>query len=198
MKEAENINAYLVSGGTVEVEKVTNPFGPQAEMTFGNTPIDGGHLLLSADEVQTLGLSSAQLQRFVRKIYGSAEFIRGLLRFCLWIEDKYLDEALSIPAIHQRIESVRAVRIEGGTTAKDIAARSHQFQRMNVSETHTIVVPGVSSENRPYLPVGVVEGGAIISNKNFRPLRCPPLEHGADRLAPALGLDWHCLCADAH
>ncbi len=167
VKEAENINAYLVSGGNVEVEKITNPLGPQAEMTFGNTPIDGGYLLMTADEVQNLGLTAEQLQRFVRKIYGSAEFIRGLLRFCLWIEDKYLDEALSIPVIRQRIESVRAVRIKGGTTAKDIAARSHQFQRMNVGEKHTIVVPGVSSENRPYLPVGVVEGGAIISNKNF-------------------------------
>jgi len=167
VKETENINAYLVSGGNVEVEKITNPIGPQAEMTFGNTPIDGGHLLLSTDEVQNLGLSSEQFQRFVRKIYGSAEFIRGLQRFCLWIEDEDLNEALSIPAIHQRIESVRAVRIKGGTTAKDIAVRSHQFQRMNLGKKHTIVVPGVSSENRPYLPVGVVEGGAIISNKNF-------------------------------
>ena len=167
VKETENINAYLVSGGNVEVEKITNPFGPQAEMTFGNTPIDGGHLLLSADEVQTLGLSSAQLQRFVRKIYGSAEFIRGLLRFCLWIDDKYLDEALSIPAIHQRIESVRAVRIKGGTTAKDIAKRSHQFQRMNVGEKHTIVVPGVSSESRDYLPVGLVDRNSTVTNLVF-------------------------------
>ncbi|SFI62444.1 MULTISPECIES: DNA methyltransferase [unclassified Pseudomonas] len=167
VKETENINAYLVSGGNVEVEKVTNPFGPQAEMTFGNTPIDGGNLLLSADEVQALGLSSAQLQRFVRKIYGSAEFIRGLLRYCLWIDDQYLDEALSIPAIHLRVESVRALRVKGGTTAKDIAKRSHQFQRMNVGERHTIVVPGVSSESRDYLPVGLVDRNSTVTNLVF-------------------------------
>ncbi|MCW5235450.1 class I SAM-dependent DNA methyltransferase [Verminephrobacter eiseniae] len=167
VKETGNINAYLVAGGNVEVEKITIPFGPQAEMTFGNTPIDGGHLLLSVDEVQTLGLSSAQLQCFVRKIYGSSEFIRGLLRFCLWIEDKYLNEALSIPAIHQRIESVRAVRIKGGTTAKDIAKRSHQFQRMNVGEKHTIVVPSVSSEGREYLPVGLLDNRSVVSNAAF-------------------------------
>lgn len=167
VKETENINAYLVSGGNVEVEKISNPLGPQAEMTFGNTPIDGGHLLLSADEVQALGLSSAQLQRFVRKIYGSAEFIRGLLRYCLWIDDEHLDEALSIPAIHQRIESVRAVRIKGGTTAKDIAKRSHQFQRMNSGEKHTIVVPGVSSESRDYLPVGLVDRNSSVTNLVF-------------------------------
>jgi len=167
VKETENINAYLVSGGNVEVEKITNPFGPQAEMTFGNTPIDGGHLLLSADEVQALALSSAQLKRFVRKIYGSAEFIRGLLRYCLWIDDQYLDEALSIPAIHLRIESVRALRVKGGTTAKDIAKRSHQFQRMNAGERHTIVVPGVSSESRDYLPVGLVDRNSTVTNLVF-------------------------------
>lgn len=167
LKETENINAYLVSGRNVEVEKISNPIGPQAEMTFGNTPIDGGHLLLSTDEVQTLGLSSDQFQRFVRKIYGSAEFIRGLQRFCLWIEDEDLNEALSIPAIHQRIESVREVRKKGGTTAKDIAARSHQFQRMNVGEKHTIIVPGVSSESRDYLPVGLVDHNSTVTNLAF-------------------------------
>jgi hypothetical protein len=157
VRETQNINAYLVPSSNVEIEKTSNPLGPQAEMTFGNTPIDGGHLLFSADEVQALGLSPEQFQRFVRRIYGSAEFIRELLRFCLWIEDKYLDEALTIPVIHQRIESVRAMRLKGGTTAKDIAARSHQFQRTNVSEMHTIVVPRVSSESRPYLPVPAVQ-----------------------------------------
>jgi hypothetical protein len=167
VRETQNINAYLVPSSNVEIEKSSNPLGPQAEMTFGNTPIDGGHLLLTADEVQTLGLSPEQFQRFVRRIYGSAEFIRGLLRFCLWIEDKYLDEALTIPVIHQRIESVRAMRLKGGTTAKDIAARSHQFQRTNVSEMHAIIVPRVSSESRPYLPVGLLSRGSIVSDSAF-------------------------------
>ena len=167
VKEAGNINAYLVPGNNLEVEKISIPIGQQAEMTFGNTPIDGGHLLLSNDDVQSLGLTPAQKQLFIRNIYGSAEFIRGVSRFCLWIEDEDLAEALSILPIRQRIERVRSTRLNGGTTARDIAARPHQFQRTNVGKKHTIVVPGVSSESRPYLPVGIVDGRSTVSNLAF-------------------------------
>jgi hypothetical protein len=167
IKDASNINAYLVPSRNIEVEKVGVPIGPQSEMTFGNTPIDGGYLLLTMDEVNGLGLSLAQKERFIRKIYGSAEFIRGLQRYCLWIADEFLDEALLIGAIRDRVDKVSTVRSEGGVTARDIASRSHQFQRMNFGMKHTIVVPGVSSENRSYLPVGMVDDCSVVSNKNF-------------------------------
>jgi hypothetical protein len=164
LRETANINAYLVPGANIEVEKTSNPIGPFAEMTFGNTPIDGGHLLLSTDEVKDLGLDSAQQDRFIRRIYGSAEFIRGLQRYCLWIEDEHLEEAASIPAIRSRIDSVRELRRNGGTTARDIAERSHQFQRMISGKTRTIVVPIHTSETREYLPVGVLSADSVVTN----------------------------------
>lgn len=167
VREVQSINAYLVPTDNVEIDKSSVPIGQQAEMTFGNTPIDGGQLLFSANEVQCLGLSPEQFHRFVRRIYGSAEFIRGLQRFCFWIEDKYLDEALTIPVIRQRIENVRALRLKGGTTAKEIATRSHQFQRTNEGAIHTIIVPSVSSESREYLPVGLIDNRSIVSNLAF-------------------------------
>lgn len=167
VKETSNINAYLVSGANIELEKIGRPLGQQAEMTFGNTPIDGGHLLLTLDEVNALGINSAQNERFVRKIYGSTEFINGLQRYCLWIEDKHLNEATSISVIRDRIDSVRNLRLNGGTTAKEIAAKSHQFQRTMRGSSHTIVVPRVSSENRHFLPVGLLADSAIVSDRNF-------------------------------
>ena len=45
------INAYLVAGASVIVEKANQPLGEQAEMSFGNKPVDGGHLLLTRAEV---------------------------------------------------------------------------------------------------------------------------------------------------
>jgi hypothetical protein len=167
VKESANINAYLVSGANIALEKIGHPIGQQAEMTFGNTPIDGGNLLLTVDEVAELGLSSVQFDRFVRKIYGSTEFINGLQRYCLWIEDNHLDEAMCISVVRNRIESVRNLRLNGGTTAKDIASKPHQFQRTTRGKLHTIVVPRVSSENRPFLPVGMLEESAIVSDRNF-------------------------------
>ncbi len=167
VKEVENINAYLVPSSNVEVEKTSNPLGEHAEMTFGNTPIDGGHLLLTVEEVQMLGLTNRQHQLFIRRIFGSAEFIRGLSRYCLWIEDENLNEALLVQTIHRRIDDVRAIRLKGGKTANDIAVRSHQFQRMNAGKHQTIIVPSVSSESRQYLPVGLLPAGSVVSNAAF-------------------------------
>ncbi|MBN0364820.1 lactate dehydrogenase, partial [Pseudomonas aeruginosa] len=104
---------------------------------------------------------------FVRRIYGSAELIRGLERYCLWIEDKNLAEALAIRPIAQRIHNVRSLRLNGGKTARDIAEKSHQFQRMFFGKHSTIIVPSVSSESRKYLPCSYEPAGTIVSNLAF-------------------------------
>src|SRR5690606_14248206 len=105
--------AYLAVGDSVIVDKTSQPLGTQSEMTFGNTPIDGGHLLLSRDERDALQLTPAQQGQFIRRIYGSAEFIRGLERYCLWIEDQHLAEAQTIHPIAQRLRDVRNMRLNG-------------------------------------------------------------------------------------
>ena len=168
IKEVANINAYLVSGGNFIVEKASQPLSGQAEMSFGNKPVDGGHLLLSRGEIPALGLSPEQYTRFIRRIYGSAEFIRGLERYCLWIEDNHLEEAMSIAPIWQRIEGVRAMRLASRDKgANKMASRAHQFREMYHGEKHTLIVPSVSSESRAYLPCGYEPTGTIVSNLAF-------------------------------
>jgi hypothetical protein len=128
-KETENINAYLIAGSNVTVEKAAKPLDALFEMNFGNKPVDGGNLLLSTDEVDRLGLTKEQRETFIRRIYGSAEFIRGLSRYCLWIEDEYLDKALAIEPIRQRIEGVRQMRLASrDKSANDMATRSRVFR----------------------------------------------------------------------
>jgi hypothetical protein len=168
VKEVEHINAYLVAGDNVVVEKALRPLGEVTEMLRGNMPYDGGHLLLSRDEADALGLTHEQHARFIRRIYGSAEFIRGLERYCLWIEDRDLDEAMSIEAIRQRIEGVRAMRLTSRDSgAKQMAARAHQMREMNIGERHTIGVAAISSENRPFLPCGLLSSDQTLTNKMY-------------------------------
>ncbi|HCL3408039.1 TPA: class I SAM-dependent DNA methyltransferase [Pseudomonas aeruginosa] len=166
-RQGSHINAYLALGESVIVEKASQPLSAISEMTFGNTPIDGGLLLLSRDERDALQLTPGQLCRFVRRIVGSAEFIRGLERYCLWIEDQHLAEAQAIPPLAQRICGVRNLRLNGGKTARDIAERAHQFQRMFIGKYATLVVPSVSSESREYLPCGYEPAGTVVSNLAF-------------------------------
>jgi len=168
LKGVENINAYLVAGQNVIIDKSLKPLNGLPEMVRGNMPYDGGHLLLSSDEVNGLSLSQEQKQRFIRRIYGSAEFIRGLQRYCLWIQDEYLDEAMSIEPIRQRIQGVRKMRLASrDKSANDMAKRSHQMREMYKGRNHTIVIPSISSEDRPYLPVGLISNREVISNRNY-------------------------------
>jgi hypothetical protein len=167
-KEAENINAYLVTGYNVIVEKSVKPSSKHFEMSFGNKPVDGGNLLLSTDEVNALRLTKEQRDRFIRRIYGSAEFIRGLSRYCLWIDDANLDEALAIEPIRQRIEGVRKMRLASrDKSANEMAARSHQMREMNIGKKQTVAMPCVSSESRSYLPVGLLDAQSTVTNLAF-------------------------------
>lgn len=168
-RQCEHINAYLVAAEEVIVNKATSPLGMQSEMNFGNKPVDGGYLLLTRDEVETLGLNWAQRQRLIHRIYGSAEFIRGQERYCLWIEDRDLDDAMAVPAIAQRIEAVKQMRLSSPKEATVESARTpHRFGEVRQSgEESVIIVPSVSSESREYLPCGYEAAGTIVSNAAF-------------------------------
>jgi hypothetical protein len=168
-KETEHINAYLVVGPDVVVEKATRPAEGLARMDFGSKPVDGGGLLLTPTEVSKLGLTPDQRAHFVRRIYGSAEFIRGVERYCLWIKDDQLAEAIQISSIRQRIEGVRGMRLVSTKAAtRSIATAAHRFGEVRQSGNEVVmIVPSVSSENREYLPVGFSTAGTIVSNLAF-------------------------------
>ena len=179
VRETGNINPYLVSGQNVLVRPRKESMGELHEMSFGNMPRDGGYLLLDRGEMKSLGLTPKQKTRFIRRIYGSREFIRGEVRYCLWIEDEDLQDALDIPGIRERVESVRQTRLRSRDRGANLMAnRSHQFREMNIGGQSTIIVPGVSSESREYLPVGYLPPGTVVSNLAFA-LYNAPLWHFA-------------------
>ena len=172
-RQCSYINAYLTVGESAIVYKASQPIGEQSLMTFGNTPIDGGNLLLSRVDLDAMQLTSSQQSLFVRRVYGSAELIRGLERYCLWIEDRNLAEAQAIPPIAERIENVRRLRLNGGKTARDIAGKPHQFQRTYFGKYSTIIIPKVSSETRDYLPVSLLPTGSIVTDLAFAQYDAP-------------------------
>ena len=168
LREAENITPYLTIGENIIISGQRSSIAGLHDMSFGNMPIDGGNLLLTSAEVDALGLTNEQRERFIRRIYGSEEFIQGKCRYCLWILDQFLSEAQNIPSIMQRIDGVKNMRLsskDAGT--RKMSARSHQFREMHVGKSHTLVVPAVSSEGRDYLPCGLLSSDSVISNRNF-------------------------------
>jgi len=166
VKEANNINAYLVNGPNVIVTKASKPIAALSEMDFGSKPADGGNLLLTRAEVDTLELPAHAQNKFVRRICGSAEFIRGVSRYCLWIDDSELKEALAYAPIRERIEAVKQMRLLSPKAAtRSGAAHPHRFdEKRQVGDEYVMIVPSVSSESRQYLPIGYEPPKTIISN----------------------------------
>ncbi|GAP96129.1 class I SAM-dependent DNA methyltransferase [Leptolyngbya sp. NIES-2104] len=164
-----NINAYLVAQPNIFVEAKLQPMTLVSEMMNGNKPVDGGFLMLSRDEAQHLIKSDPKSGYFIRQFLGSSEFIKGNQRYCIWITQDQRDLALSVPAIKNRVDQVAEFRSQ---SKKELTRRGAntpcEFQQVRQKGNETlIIVPRVSSENRDYLPVGILKQGAIIGDRNF-------------------------------
>lgn len=168
VKDVDNINAYLVAGANVIVDKAMRPSNQVASMDFGNKADDGGYLTLSTAQVEAMELDPATKKKFIKQFYGSKEFINGETRFCIWITDQDLAIARETPALLRQIELVREARENSRDAyARSLANRPHQFKSPRIATDHVIVTPRVSSENRPYLPVGLMDSSAVIGDRNF-------------------------------
>jgi hypothetical protein len=58
------------------------------------------------------------------------------------------------------------------TASKDegtnkLAARPYQFREMHHPKIHSLILPSVSSENRTYFPVGLIDGQSTVTNLAF-------------------------------
>ncbi len=160
----DNINAYLVSGPNIIIEKHATPVSDLPLMVAGNIPRDLGNFMLTADEKVELVTEHPEASILVRRILGSMEFINGLERHCLWIEDEHVGLARSIPSIARRLDAIVAYRESGSERGKLGLATPHRFERTIVGEWSQIIVPRVSSARRSYIPVGLLKSDTIISD----------------------------------
>jgi len=167
IREVENINAYLVPGSNIFVQKKPKRTDGLSNMDFGNKAVDGGHLYVDRDD---LGKVEVEHKRgWVRKIFGATELIKGIPRFCLWIPDDAVGEAVRNPFISSRLELVREMRSASKKLPTQRGAdEPHKFEeRRQRGDEQIIALPRITSENRDYLPVSVLDAGVIISSQLF-------------------------------
>lgn len=169
MKEAEQINAYLVAGPNVIVEAISRPLKHESLMVWGNKPTDGNNLSFLAAEKSQILEHYPEANKYIWPYYGAAEFIRGLTRFCLWVSDEEAEHASRIPPIRARFERVREFRLASKALETRPAAEfPHRFRQIQaVAVKHTLILPQVSSERREFLPVGLLPKKSIVSNLAF-------------------------------
>ena len=168
-KQVDNINAYLVAAPNIEVQPASKPINKLAPMNFGNHPYYARALILSNDEVNHLIAESPEARRFIRPLYGSKEFIDAAPRGCLWITDQEAEYALSIPTIADRVNNVACARraVHKDASAQKLAESPWRFREQVSGSRHVLIVPRVSSENRSYLPVGLLTPNCVVQEKAF-------------------------------
>lgn len=169
VKQCSAIGPYLVPDSLAYVQKATAPIGEQSAMLFGNMPRDGGNLFLDSDLALKIGGEDLIARSFLRRFYGSDELINGRLRYCLWIDESEHQKALQSAFVADRLVRVAENRRHSDAeSTRQFADRPYRFvQIAGVARQNQILVPGVSSENRPYLPCDYLTNEAIVSNKCF-------------------------------
>ncbi|WP_163849265.1 class I SAM-dependent DNA methyltransferase [Pseudooceanicola aestuarii] len=169
LKEGDNINAYLVTAPNVVVEKRSKPGAGCGNIEAGGKPVEGGNLLFGASEARRIIKGDPRAEQFLKRVYGASEYIRGDVRYCIWVSDADKDEAKEVADFAQRFDAVAAVRTKSPKAAtKQGAQWPHKFEEVKQAGTErVIVIPKVSSETRNFLPVGVLPPGSIVTDLAF-------------------------------
>lgn len=163
--KVKNINPYLVEGKDEFVVSRRKPVCNVPELIYGNKPVDGGFLFLTNDEKKELLNKEPGANKFIKRIYGSQEYINNIDRWCIWLVDAQPHELRQMPAILQRIESVRKMREASSKAATvKLAANASLFAEIRQPNNDYLIIPRVSSERRRYIPFGLLPKDVIVND----------------------------------
>ena len=162
VRSVTSISPYLMAGETVYVKAQSKPLSEINQMLLGNFPKDGGHLIFSRSDLDSL---DARAKKFIRPMFGGEDFIKGVGRYCLWITQDDEAEASSIPQLMERFSLVSENRLSSPKAATaEWHKKPYSFVEIRSPEyLSALIVPIVSSVNRPYLPVGFLPQRAIVN-----------------------------------
>lgn len=168
VKTVENINAYLTADSDCIVYPRYSPISDFQSMLFGSKSSDGGFLILGKEEKDKLIELNSAISKYIKRYVGADDSINGYERFCIWVQDDEFLEADAIPELHNRFERVRNMRLNSSKVqTREQASTPYKFAEIRYDNSDCLVIPGVSSERREYIPMEYVDKDTVISNSAF-------------------------------
>lgn len=164
VQKVENINAYLVEAPDIFIESNKLPLCDVPNMTTGNRPADGGHLIIEADEYDEFIKKEPAALKYIKKLTGAAEFINNKKRYCLWLVGVSPAELRKMPEVMKRIELCRNDRLNATDAGRRKLADTPMLFRETKNPKSYIIVPATSSESRRYIPIGFLDDNTIPTN----------------------------------
>lgn len=162
------LNAYLVEGPNVLVEKRSKPLSSLIpEVVRGSQPTDGGNLIVEVEDYPVVAADPVAA-RYLRPFVGAKELVQGLERWCLWLDDASEEEIASSPVLSARVEAVAHMRMQSTKKAtQELAQTPHLFGEMRQPLEAYVCIPSVVSEKRPFFTVKHFSPETITSNLAF-------------------------------
>ena len=165
---AANINGYLMDAPDVFIENRKKPLCNVPEMIKGSIPVDGGNLIVEANDYDTFAQKEPNALPYIKRFLGAREFLHDEKRYCLWLEGVSPKIINSLPLVKERVFLTREFRLQSTKEAtRKYADMPTVFMERRQPQSNYIIIPSHSSENRRYIPIGFVSPEIICGNANM-------------------------------
>ena len=164
---AKHINPYLIDAPDIIIQSRNKALCDIPNMTSGNKFADGGHLILSEEDVKEFAATEPQAMKYIKPLIGAAEFIKRKTRWCLWLKDADPSELRKCPKVLERVRKCKESREQSiAEGIRKFAATPTLFAQITQPLNCTcLIIPQVSSERRKYVPIGYLDGDTICTDK---------------------------------
>ncbi len=167
-QRVDSINAYLVDGPNLLVEKRMHPLSPDLPAVHaGSKAVDWGFLTVEGDEYAKFAADPIAAES-LRPYKGGTELINNLDRWCLWFVDRTLDELIKSPLVRDRLAEVERRRSLSLKPATKLGSKTpHLFEEQRQPKIAYVGIPQTFTDNREYATVARLGPEVIASIKLF-------------------------------
>lgn len=170
--DVKSINAYLLDAPNILVKKRSKPLAHLPEVKFGTKPADNGNLIVEEKDYAEVSADPIAV-KYLRPFRMGKELVRGLDRWCLWLEDVNPADIIKSPVLKKRIEANREWRSKQTPTGDAYKYRdTPHLMRPNKNRPldNYVGIPAVVSETRPFYTVAHLPAEVIAGNQLFTAL----------------------------
>ena len=138
----KNINPYLVDAPNILVYSRSIPICEVPRMTYGNKPSDGGNLILSQEERNSIINKTPDLMPYIRRYVGSRDFINNdEVRYCLWLRNASPAVYRKNAEVMRRLNAVKELRLKSSAKpTQALAEKPYLFFSAPQTESDYLIV----------------------------------------------------------
>lgn len=160
------INKYLMEGPDILIKSISKPLSHSKPMVYGNKPVDGGNLIIEADEYDQICRENPEIVKFIYQLLGAKEYLYNEKRYCLWLKGVSPTIIRNNTFLYERICRCQQVRLSSKAAAiRKFADTPSLFAQITQPDNSDyLIIPCTSSEKRRYIPIGFMNANVKVTN----------------------------------